>query len=295
MTTEQPINDPQQLIAAFADGELTGEQNLQLMKLMADDPGITQQVADQQKLRQAVARAMTDESIQTPAHLRDQIMQMSIDDTPASHTETTPTARPQTGSSVLAVIGRWAPAAVAAVLLIGALVALNLADNVGGSKLITSAKVLNASLVNEFGNRHFKCARHLTPMHGTDKFPQDLDALPGALSSYFQQPIDENALNLSALGFEFDMAGLCLLPGKGSVHVVYKSQAPTGQIDTLSLWLRPYDDQSTIEPGRLYKTADATDNFPMLVWRQGDMVYYLVGDSYDTVERAFDAISKNQG
>lgn len=294
MTRDQPTHDPDQTLAAFADGELDGEQNLEMLKRMAQDPDTARRVAEYQKLRRAVAQAMDDPSLKAPAKLRERISELALSEQ-ARHVTRPKPAPPTTGSSVLAVIGRWMPAAVAAVLLIGALVALNQAGGLGTDRLITSAQVLNASLVDQFGNRHFKCARDISPMFGTDKFPQDLAALPGALSDYFDQPIDKDVLNLSSLGYEFDMAGLCIIPGKGAVHMVYKSQALTGQTDTLSLWLRSFEQGSGIEPDRLYKTADPQENYPMLVWRHGDMVYYLVGDSYDAVERAFDSISRHQG
>jgi hypothetical protein len=299
MTTDLPINDPDQTLAAFADGELDGERNLQVLKRMAQDPSMARRVAEHQKLRKAVAQAMDDPSMKAPAHLRERIRQLAqserAQDEQARNVTRPRPAPPQTGSPVLAVIGRWMPAAVAAVLLIGTLVVLNQAGVLGGrDRLITPAQVLNASLVDQFGNRHFKCSRNISPMIGTDKFPQNLSALPGALSDYFHQPIDPGVLNLSSLGYEFDMAGLCVIPGKGAVHMIYKSKAPTGQSDSLSLWLRPYEKGSGIEPDKLYKTADPQKNYPMLVWRHGDMVYYLVGDSYDAVERAFDAISRNQ-
>ncbi len=287
------MNDADQTLAAFADGELDGEQNLEMLKRMAQDPSTAQRVAEQQKLRRAVAQAMDDPSQKAPAELRDRISQLAQGEQARRVTQPKPTP-PQTGSPVLAVIGRWMPAAVAAVLLVGALITLNQAGGLGSDRLITSAQILNTSMVDQFGDRHFKCARHITPMHGTDQFPQDLSELPGALSEYFDQPVDQEVLNLSSLGYEFDMAGLCVIPGKGAVHMVYKSQAPTGQTDTLSLWLRPYDKRSGVESDRLYKTADPQENYPMLVWRHGGMVYYLVGDSHDSVERAFDAISRNQ-
>ncbi len=297
MTTDPFKKDADLNLAAFADGELDGTQNLEMLERMAQDPSTAQRVEEQLKLRQAVAQAMDDPSVKAPAALRDLVSGLAqSDQSEQARRVTQPKpAPPTTGSPVLAVIGRWMPAAVAAVLFIGAMVALNQAGISGPDRLITSVQVLNASMVDQFGDRHFKCARYITPMHGTDQFPQNLAALPGALSAYFDQSIDAEVLNLTSLGYEFDMAGLCVIPGKGAVHMVYKSQAPTGQSDTLSLWLRPFEQGSKIESDKLYKTADPTENFPMLVWRHEEMVYYLVGDSHDSVERAFDAISQNQG
>lgn len=302
MTTDLPSQNPDHLLAALADGELDGEQHSQMLKRMSQDPALADRIAEQQKLRKAIARVMDDPSMKAPAALLDQITRMS-GETQAEQAESFPPHLAETGSPVLAVIGRWLPAAVAALFFIGALVALNMAGNrdpgtgngtiANANHLITNGNVLNASLVDKFGNRHFKCSRHITPIHGADQFPQNLTKLPGALSEYFHKPIDPELLDLSALGYEFDMAGLCLLPGKGAVHIIYKSQAP-GQADMLSLWMRPFEEGSGIEADRLYTTADPQENYPMVVWRHADMVYYLVGDSYDTVERAFEAIRDNR-
>jgi hypothetical protein len=295
MTTDSSNPDPQQQLAAFADGELDGEQNLAVLQRLGEDPATAEHVAGHQKLRQAVAGVMDDPALKAPAELRDRISQLAQTVPAHDHNGQHADTGSDTGPSVLAFIGRWIPAAVAAVLLIGALVALNMVNNSGSGQLIGSSNILNASMVDQFGSRHFKCSRGIAPMYGTDQFPQDLTQLPGALSEYFGQPVEPDALNLSALGFQFDVAGLCILPGKGSVHIVYESQAPTGQTDTLSLWLRPYEADLDIEPDKLYASQATQETYPMIVWRHGDMVYYLVGDDYDTVQRAFDAISQNQG
>ncbi len=292
MTTDRPMKNDDQTLAAFADGELTGEQNLEVLRQMSNDPDTAERVAQHQQLRQAVARAMDDPSLTTPAVLRDQIAQLAATVQADPPADAAPPASDQR-TPVLAVIGRWLPAAVAALFFIGALTALSIADRTG-PQLITSANVINASMIDDFGARHFKCSRKITPMAQTDLFPRDLAALPGELSDYFDQPIDPDVLNLSSVGYEFDMAGLCIVPGKGAVHLIYTAQAPDGQIDALSLWLRPVDADSGIEPNQLYTAAEPSKNFPMLVWRHGDMAYHLVGDSYDAVQRAFDAISAYQ-
>lgn len=293
MTSELPNQNPDQLLAAFADGELEGEQNHQMLKRLSQEPALADRVAEQQLLRKAVARAMDDPSVKVPAALRDRIARLSRE--MQTHNARPATAnRADTGSPVLAVIGRWLPTAVAALFFIGALVALNAAGNHDTGRLITSANVLNTALVDQFGSRHFKCSRRITPVQSTDQFPQNLSQLPGALSEYFHEPVDPELLDLSGLGFEFDIAGLCVIPGKGAVHIIYKSQNP-GQADSLSLWMRPFEQCSGIEADRLYTVAEPQENFPMIVWRHGDMVYYLVGDSYDTVERAFEAIRDNRG
>lgn len=293
MTNDLPINDPQQTLAAFADGELDGEHNLQVLRQMAQDPGTAARVAQHQQLRHAVAKAMDDPALTAPAELRQQIRDLAAS-VPVQQNQA-PQQPSAQGSPVLAVIGRWLPTAVAALFFIGALVTLYSTDNPTHAPLITQANVINASLIDQFGTRHFKCSRNITPMADADKFPKDIKALPGVLSDYFDQSVSADVLDLSSLGYRYDMAGICIVPGQGAVHLIYQSTAPNGSHNSLSLWLRPFEQGSGIQPDRLYTAAEPKSNFPMLVWRHGNMVYYLVGDSYDAVEQAFDAISQNQG
>ena len=60
MTTDPFMNDADQKIAAFADGELDGEQNLEMLNRMAEDPSVAQRVTEHQKLRVAVGKAMSE-------------------------------------------------------------------------------------------------------------------------------------------------------------------------------------------------------------------------------------------
>jgi hypothetical protein len=280
------------MLAAFADGELDGEQNLKVLEQVKQDPAAADRVTGHQKLREAVARAMDEPAHKAPADLRDKLAELArtvLADYPAA----TPLQAP---SPVLARIGRWAPAAVAAVLMVGALVAIsiNTANNAGPGAMISSASILSTSMVERFGNRHVKCATKAEPMYGVDQFPQNLTELPGALSEYFHQPIDPQVLNLSGLGYTFDVAGLCVLPAKGAVHMLYQPQTPTDQSDSLSLWMRPHDEVSIIEADKLYASPATETEHPMIAWRHGSMDYYLVGDDYETVQEAFDAIRSHQ-
>src|SRR5690606_25746901 len=123
-----------------------------------------------------------------------------------------------------------------------------------------------------------------------DRFPRQVAALPGALSDYFHRSVAPGGLDLSRIGYEYQVTGLCSVPGQGAVHVLYKALPTTGRTDTLSLWLRPYDGQTPVEPGRLYLATDGETPMPMLIWREGDMVYYLMGDQMSNVEQAATAL-----
>ncbi len=288
MSKDLPIHNDEQLLAAFADGELTGEQYGRALQRLSSDPALARRVADQQKLREAVAKVMGESTPGAPDALRARIADFAKQPPFDAEGSDTPSRPEQERPAVLAVIGRWLPAAVAALFFVGALIALNKAGDFSPTpRLIDAGNILSAAAVEQFGARHYTCSRHMAPLHGRDKFPQDLAQLPGALSDYFQKPINPEVLDLSELGMTFDMAGLCVLPGEGAVHLVYESRNG----ERLSLWMRPADPDSGIQPDRLYAAPDK--QAPMLVFRHGDMVYYLVGDSSDMVEQAFEAIRKD--
>ncbi|MEM9916263.1 MAG: hypothetical protein AAF911_15015 [Planctomycetota bacterium] len=280
-----------ELLPAFADGELDAEQNLRVLEAMAADPTNTQRVLHQQQLKQACGRVMTSPETRCPDALRDQIIAM------ASEAEAASTTAPATGMSagvsggggeddnpVLALIGRWvAPLAVAATLFIGALVALNVMSDSGG---YTSDGLITASLAQTFGQRHAKCALGEAGPYGTELFPAEVDQLDDALVQHVGQELDGAALNLSTLGYDYKVAGFCPLPGGDSVHVIYEN--PEGQ--TLSLWVKAYDGKPTLDPGVPYVPPHDHTAQPMMVWREGDMVFYLVGDTMDDVKQAQPAI-----
>ncbi len=302
MTNENNNLNPDQQLSAFADNELDEAQSRLVQQRLQADPSLAQRVESERKLRQACSKVMTGPAYQAPTALHDKIADLAQTvpcdeaDQPASAP-----AEAYTGPPVLARIGKWIPAAVAAVLMIGTLIVINNnSDKASNTAWIDSSGVLNASLVQRFGGRHIQCSRNNAPLKGADKFPQNLTELPGALSEYLNTTVSPVALDFSGLGYQFDVAGLCILPGEGSVHIIYQSQSPDadGNTGTLSLWLRPYPDGTAkgpadmpeLEPDKLYASKATDDAQPMIIWRHADIAYYLVGDDYDTVEQAFAAL-----
>ncbi|MEM6458593.1 MAG: hypothetical protein AAF710_04305 [Planctomycetota bacterium] len=271
-------DEDRELMPAFADGELDAEQNLRALEQMAADPTQTRRVVHQQQLRRACGRAMGGgETHRCPDELRRQIEAM----TPAG--ETAGSTRPD----VLATIGRWAaPLAAAAVLLIVGFVSLNAfrTDASGGG--YTADGLITASLANTFGKRHRQCSVGEAIPYGTELFPAEIGQLDDALVEHVGQELDGAALDLSTLSYDYRVAGVCPLPGGDAVHVIYEN--PDGR--TLSLWIKRYDGQPTLDPGVPYvPPSDHTDT-PMMVWREADMVFYLVGDTMGDLRAAQPAI-----
>lgn len=277
-----------ELLPAFADGELDAQQNLRVLEQMAADPTNTKRVLHQQQLKQACNRVMDSPEMRCPDALREKIAAMS-DLAPGSNNQNAPSAAPSLAvggddNPVLARIGRWvAPLAVAATLFIGALVALNVMNNSGG---YTSDGLITASLAQTFGERHVKCAVGQSAPYDTQLFPADIEQLDQSLVQHVGQEMSGAALDLSTLGYDYKLAGFCPLPGGESVHVMYEN--PGGQ--TLSLWIKPYDGQPTLDPGVPYIPPHDHTAQPMMVWREGNMVFYLVGDTMDDVKQAQPAI-----
>ena len=287
----QPMDDNEvrRYVEAFADGELDVEQSLRLLERMAMDPQTTKRVLHQQQLRQRTARVMGEPG-QAPAELRQQLEQMA-QSTPAPG-EMAPTAhrsdqrRRRARRGVVARIGRWTPAAAAAVLLITTISIIGLNQQANPTPPPTqSNSLLTSSQVDRFERRHVRCSQGVDPMMKPWLFPDHVTKLPGALTDYFDRPMQVGALDLSVLGYDYVEAGECRVPGRGAVHVLYRAAAGSDRSDTLSLWMRREDDQLDLEPGRLYVAAGDESPHPLVIWKRGGMVYYLAGDALERVQR----------
>jgi len=271
-------------IKSFADMELADDELEQALRDMADDPQKARQALHQRQLCQAVARAMSQDTPPVPDALRDQVHAMLNDRTERS------TPRPQAHEQgpVVAKIGRWLPAAVAAVLLIGVAVMWFSPPPTASP----TSDLLPASMQTRFGDRHNACARMGVALYNAQKFKADAEQLPADLAAHFHQPLSPTpSLDLSGVGYKFWRAGECSVPGKNAVHLVYRS-VDHPEKDTLSLWIKPFQQQTPIEAGKVYRTAGDTDH-PVVFWRTGNMVYYLTADSPASAEQAAEALRKS--
>ncbi|MGB0768595.1 MAG: hypothetical protein ACPGYV_12920, partial [Phycisphaeraceae bacterium] len=196
------------------------------------------------------------------------------------------------GPLVLARIGRWAPSAVAAVLLIAAGVLFTQSYAPGPGSLNTqAASFLTVDQVQSFTGRHFDCAEQPERMKQAERFGTvtEFDALPGKLGEYFETSTDGMKLSLDGIGYDYQLTGACSLPGSGAVHIVYRNQADPDQ--AISVWIKPIDaSQDTLEPGRVYVEAGQDLAHPVIFWRKGDLLYYLVGDSLQDCDKAVQAL-----
>ncbi|MFN3165943.1 MAG: hypothetical protein ACE37H_02650 [Phycisphaeraceae bacterium] len=285
------------LIAALADGELDLRNNPEALAQIAQDAQAAGKIAHHQRLKDACAKAMDGPDTRCPAELAAKLRSLNVEepaqtDTPKLMPTNNATPRgAYHGPPVLARLGRWAPTAVAAVLLIAATVLFMQAGDTGPGASAGVASLLSVSDVERFDSRHFDCAEKPDILQNHDAFgePGDLEQLPVKLADYFKTSADGMKLNLSGVGYGYQLTGVCGIPGSGSVHIVYRHHDDPGR--AISLWLAPDDGRlDNIEPDRVYVEAGKTLDHPVIVWRSGGLIYYLVGDSLEDTHQAVDAL-----
>jgi len=299
MTNKRSHPDLQALLAAVADGELDVEQAME--RLAQENAGAVAQNQSQERFKAVVARSMARE-INTPDALRASILAIAdgAEGTQPANASgiakdssfASPMVNREQHNSVLARIGRWAPAAVAAVLFLGTLTMLQLNAGLGGQSDGQSTYVYAASLIDDtmsrkFKSRHTVCATDVGELIQKTPLPNNVEQLPGAMADYFGTPQpDAIPLDLSVMGYEYSAAGNCNAPGKGALHVVYHAKHNGSPADALSLWVRPVDGNYEMAEGRVYRAQVSSDDAPVLAWTRNGLDYFLHGDNHESVETA---------
>lgn len=281
-------------LPAFADGEADDGLRLRVMLYLAAHPEATAAVIHHQQLRQAIGRSMREMSPAVPVDLRArlaEIVNTAPDVTPATPATpalpATPNRPTEPHRSVLARIGRWMPAitAVAAVLV----VAVMLSEPGAIISAADGDAVVPVSMTRQFTSRHVSCTRMLADLYDQAAFPSSLEQMPQTVADRLGgQPGALPALDLRGAGFAFERAGMCNIPGK-SVHLIYKALPETGHADQISLWIQSAADSRlapTIEAGKLYRATGRGAVHPIVLWKQGNMLYFITGDAQSSVEDA---------
>lgn len=278
-----------EMLMALADGELDFADQPQVLAKIADDPKAAHRLAHEQRLKQACGKVMDGPEMKCPNELAGKLLAMAGDGskkTPAP-AQTTPTKQDTyAGPPVIARIGRWVPTAIAAVLLLAAGVLFNQA-NTGSSGIGTTTVGLSDRDIQNFTGRHFDCAERPDRLKNPDQFGgKNFEQLPGKLRDYFDTSADTLSLNLDGIGYDYQLTGTCSLPGSGAVHIVYHKQDNPEK--SISVWIVAADKakQGELVEGRVY--SEVGDNLlrPVIFWRDGGLLYYLVGDSIEDCDKA---------
>lgn len=270
-------------ILALADAELDPQAAARLRDACAGDPVCLEaQLAHQRALKQACARCLEDPGA-CPPDLKVMLAAMCSQGSGAEPRKV----------GVLRRIGAWLPMAVAALIAIAAggwFTAYMTGGGIGmddtGQAQLLQVADLTPGQLETFSRRYKGCTRGTEAPLQPERFPQDIQALPGAVEDYFDKPVHGVPLDLSPLGYSYQRAGLCSIPGQTSVLVVYTPAPGSGHTEGLSLWIRPVGPRiQGIEPGRLYSATCGKTGETLLIWRDGDLVYYLVGPSRQATQR----------
>ena len=285
-------SDLREAILAYADGELDADASRALVERMADDPQLVRQVLHQQQLRQSVARSMSG-GAEAPDALRTKLNAMAAGAAQADSQSAASHSDHAQRPAVLARIGKWMPAAVAAVLLISAFAIYQSATTPTGPGPIASHPVEDSSVPSwqlaAFEQRHVLCSNTLDMLHRDDALPQRITELPQALTQRYGHATP--GLDLSAIGYEFQRVGPCTVPGSNSLHLIYHAKADTGRDDSISLWIIPYDTSGReLADGQMIAVLGSEAPHPLFMWRQGEMLYYLCGDRAKGMQQAADML-----
>lgn len=284
MDMQRDDNKPktmEEMLLALADGELDFANQPQVLAKIAEDPKAAQRLAHEHRLKQACAKAMDGPEMKCPNELAGKILAMAGDGSAKKQPEQTAYA----GPPVIARIGRWVPTAVAAVLLVAAGVLFSQANNTPTFNA-QNVSFHSPQTIKQFTGRHFDCAERPDRLKNPGQFGgEDFEQLPGKLSDYFETNADKLALNLGGIGYDYQLTGTCSLPGSGAVHIVYhKHDNPDTSI---SVWIVPAKpEHDKLEAGRVYAEFGEDLLRPVIFWRDGGLLYYLVGDSIEDCDKA---------
>ena len=279
---------------SFADGEACDEVRMRVLGKMAEDGEVAKQVRHQVQLKDAVRGAMVDgKSCVCPEDLKAKLVGM-FDDAEAegdySGDRGDEGGDEQRNRMVIGRIGRWMPSAAAALIMFAVVMsAYDVYRNGGASgdgPMV--AGIMPMQMVNLLEKRHVGCAVDIARLPQDPQLPRKVEALPNALNERFGSRT--SGLDLSGIGYEFDRVGKCTAPGEISVHLIYKPIEGSLNEDMISLWIVPNVRNLKLDEGRVYTINDKEKAHPMLVWREGEMLYYMVGDSMERTIKAADSL-----
>ncbi|QQE10596.1 hypothetical protein JD969_13940 [Planctomycetota bacterium] len=277
---------------SFADGEACEEVRVRMLSKMAESGDVAKQVRHQVQLRGAIKDAMTSETATTcPDDLKAMITGMADeqqgDGGPSLNQGGNQNNNLQEQPAVIGKIGRWIPTAVAAVLLLVGSVVFNQMQS-SSSDGTSIASMLPTRLVNLFEKRHVSCTSDLSKLPQDPNLPSKIEALPGALNKRLGS--STSGLDLTGIGYIFDRVGKCTVPGEISVHLIYKPMLGNPMSDAISLWIAPDDGRFEVKPDQVYTVNDGSKAHPILLWKEGTMLYYLVGDSMEVTKKAMNVL-----
>ncbi len=291
-------------LAAFADGELDVDQNLQMLEQLKMDPQATARVEHQQQLREVVKQSMTNQTPQLPQALRQTLTNMIDEAETTSNVDSQDFAQPHHPRQPLSmppshhrsVAGRlgWRLGlSFAAVLAIGASIWLTMKP--APSPIFVSGNTMNLmpiSQAQQMTKRHLNCSQMIEKLMDFNRGPVTLEQMPNLIQEQLGSQ-SYPTLDLSGIGYQFLKAGPCTLPGNKAAHLIYQAAPHTGRHDAISLWITADNGSMKIASDVVYGIRGKEYAHPIMIWRHGGLLYYLVGDSYPDMKQVYLTLAGN--
>ncbi|MEM8783964.1 MAG: hypothetical protein AAGE65_14060, partial [Planctomycetota bacterium] len=138
--------------------------------------------------------------------------------------------------------------------------------------------------------RHVRCAVGVSHPMATEAFSGDTELLAQQVSETLSGVPLPVRLDLERAGLTLRLAGRCVAPGPGAMHLIYDARSADNQAPpaTVSLWIKPYHAEldPLCTPGELEVLAGDGRPHPVLLWRDDHFMYVLVGDAMEHVTKA---------
>lgn len=238
----------------FADGELGGDELARVSEHVRLCPDCARIVADQRRLRQALAQSLDNDSVPTSLLARLE----------SERPWATQAGAPSTARRA----GRWA--AIAAALLAAAGAGYWIWPRGADAPRMPPAVPAAVQVVDRAFARHWTCGQQPAAEQAGRELPQSLDALRDRAAELFDDRLLAIAPDMTASGFRFESCHWCgLCPDQRGLHIIYH-RASDGT--RLSLFSIPHVD--------LVANATCCDRGPKSVYRDGRLeegvIYNLV-------------------
>jgi len=280
------------LIRRAADDELSPEQGEALKaKQQGEATDEDARIAFEKALKERVGAVMS-KSDAAPEALRDAVKQIFADERTGGATE--PLGGERTRSQSF-----WSSRGVRRFLAAAAVVALAITAVFLGNQIGTGpgaggnlAGVFGSlsdrtELVSFVAGEHDKCSdfgsyfeRKMQPSPA-EQARQQIAAYLGRAPVSFE---------LGGVGYAFAGYGACAVPGPGeSVHLIYRSLSSDSNA-SMSLFIQKDTGRLALEEERRYAIREEGRDTPVVLWRSGGLVYYLVSPERPAPSQATESL-----
>lgn len=267
-------------LLAYVDGELTEVRREQIRRALADQPNLAARIEELTALGQASRRVVRDSTPQAPQSLRQAIENfdvvtgsLPIEAQAINPLPTVKKLRPW----------RFALSAIAAAVLLsftGWFYIQSFNTNTQLPSLIDPTTYSLVEFAEAVTHKHMMCSA-LEDHFIDPNFPRSVEDLGPAVEKFMAQPV--LTPDLASIGYEFAGAGPCHVPGGQTLHLLYQS-TDTG--DFISLFVQQPPWKIEVDDGHQAIGAGPDADHPMLIWRAGTVMYYLVCDDFGACEKA---------